>query len=136
MSEPPEHKADGEAAQGWEDAETVESSDDESVERAQHDELAKALFGSKEEAISVLRSALPQHVSKLIDWSTLRSESTEQIDRVLKKRMSDVLFRVKLNCSTARGADRSGVRAPEQPRPNDGGADVGPHRAAARAAAS
>src|SRR5690606_7665244 len=60
------------------------------------DEWARAICGSRAEAISLLRSALPQKVSELIEWSTLSSEPTEQIDRDLKKRLADLLFRVSL----------------------------------------
>ncbi len=73
-----------------------EAASDQHVQRAPHDELFKAIFRSKDEAVSLLRSALPQEVTARIHWPSLRNEPTEQVDARLAKRYNDLLFRVNL----------------------------------------
>ncbi len=62
-----------------------------------HDELFKATFKSIEDATSLIRSALPQGISRRFDWSTLRLEPTEHIDPHLTKRYGDLHFRARLS---------------------------------------
>ncbi len=66
-----------------------------------HDELFKATFQSIDNATSLIRSALPEDVSRRFDWSTLQLEPTEHIDSHLTKRYGDLHFRAHLT-----GGDR------------------------------
>jgi hypothetical protein len=57
-----------------------------------HDRLFRHTFSVPEHAAAALRRALPDSVSRLIDWSTLRLEPGSFVDAALAGRESDLLF--------------------------------------------
>ena len=57
-----------------------------------HDALVKSLFSNMEDAASALASALPSTVAQRIDWSTLKQENLNLVDRKFRDFRSDILF--------------------------------------------
>lgn len=57
-----------------------------------HDALFKAVFSELRHARPLLRAALPEGLSKAIDWSTLELRPGSFVDDALRARHSDLLF--------------------------------------------
>src|SRR5690606_28292837 len=57
-----------------------------------HDALVKALFSNAHDAASALASALPQGIASRIDWSTLKQENLNLVDRKFREFQSDIVF--------------------------------------------
>lgn len=61
-----------------------------------HDRLFRYVFSDPEQAAGEIQVLLPEEVSRLVDWRTLRPLSGTFVDEVLDERRSDILFRVDL----------------------------------------
>jgi predicted transposase/invertase (TIGR01784 family) len=61
-----------------------------------HDALFKLAFSEPENAAVLLRHALPDALTLLIDWASLRREPGSFVDERLSERRSDLLFSVQL----------------------------------------
>jgi predicted transposase YdaD len=57
-----------------------------------HDALFKSFFATPEHAADVLRVALPEAVSRRIDWTSLEATDGTLIDETLRERRTDLLL--------------------------------------------
>jgi hypothetical protein len=69
-----------------------------------HDSLFRYVFGQPEHAAPLLRSALPEPVTRIIDWSSLRRQPDPQVDERQQQQQCDLLFAVRLRRSHATGS--------------------------------
>ena len=65
-----------------------------------HDALFKLAFSDVEEAAPLLRSVLPNPLTELIDWSTLRVMPGSYVDETLSNRYSDLLYSARIGGET------------------------------------
>ncbi len=65
-----------------------------------HDKFFKETFSNKEEAIDLLRNALPKQILKNVDLNTLRLDNTSYVDEKLKESFSDLVFDCKYQGET------------------------------------
>ena len=61
-----------------------------------HDALFKETFSRVEHARAILRDALPEPLSRLVAWTTLRREPGSFVDERLRQQHTDLLFTAKL----------------------------------------
>ncbi len=60
----------------------------------EHDKYFKQIFSRKEEMTDLVVNGLPQ-VAKLIDIASLQLDTTEYVDKTLKKSYSDLVYNCK-----------------------------------------
>ncbi len=61
-----------------------------------HDSLFKAIFTERENALAIMEAALPLELFQAIDRRSVEHQDGTYIDRALRHRYSDLLFRAKL----------------------------------------
>ena len=60
--------------------------------KSPHDAFVKYTFSNLENATVALRSALPEKLSRRVDWQSLRLESGSHVDVLLSGSHTDLLF--------------------------------------------
>jgi predicted transposase YdaD len=64
-----------------------------------HDALFRKLLDNPADAASELRVALPKDIAARVSWGTLRRQSGTFVNKALRSRYTDLLFRARLRGS-------------------------------------
>ena len=65
-----------------------------------HDKFFKETFSNKEEAIDLLRNALPKQLLEKVNLASLQLDNSSYIDEELKESFSDLVFNCKFKGKT------------------------------------
>ena len=66
--------------------------DEEATHPSPHDALFKRVFGDVERGGALLRSILPEALTRAVDWSTLELRPSESVGPELRGLSSDLVF--------------------------------------------
>lgn len=61
-----------------------------------HDDFIRNILSNKEVAIDYLKTALPEHIVNMLDFSTLKQISETYVSDTLEKTISDIVFECRL----------------------------------------